>query len=307
MRIVGVEALVFGVEDIAECVRCCQDFGLDLVPSSAASAPVLTALDGSSVQIKRLDDPSLPAIDIPGPTLRQVIWGVQDSETLDLIAAELGKDRDTALVDGLLQTRDDNGVAIAFRLATKQSQAEPLPAANVPGHFQRPVNERVEFAQRVRPRGIAHVVFDCADEPKARAFYVERLGFIVSDSFRNTGAFLRTSIAREHHSVFTVQKEKSGLNHVAFYVTDFHEVMLGGMRMSEKGWETHWGPGRHKLGSNYFWYFKSPLGGQLEFTCDVDHVDENWVPRELEFSRENSAMWSATGVIPTKLPPLEHV
>lgn len=298
MRITGYESLVFGVEDIAKAERCCSDFGLVRAEGSPDDAPAMEALDGSSLVLRHIDDPALPSTEVAGPTLRLMMFGVQDAETLDLIEAELGKDRDVRRADGVLYARDDNSMAIAFRLSAKRPVDVPPPAANVPGLFQRPVNQRVDFKQRVRPRGVAHVVFDCVNEAKARAFYVERLGYIVSDSFKDTGAFLRTSIAREHHSMFTVQRTPGGLNHVAFYVTDFHEVMLGGIHMEETGWATRWGPGRHKLGSNYFWYLQSPLGGALEYTCDVDHVDENWQPMELEFGPQNAAVWSAKGIIP---------
>lgn len=298
MRITGIESLLFGVADLAECIRCCEDFGLERSAASTPDTVVLEALDGSSFELRAIDDPSLPSTEVPGPTLRQMTLGVKDAETLDAIEAELRRDRPVERRDGVLYSRDDQGLAIAFRLKAKRDLDGPLPAANVPGHFQRAVNERVDFKQRVRPRGIAHVVFDCADEKSARAFYVDRLGFIVSDSFRDTGAFLRSAIAREHHSLFTVQRKPGGLNHVAFYTTDFHEVMLGGMHMMETGWGTRWGPGRHKLGSNYFWYFNTPLGGALEYTCDVDQVDQNWVPSELEFGPHNAAMWSAKDIIP---------
>jgi catechol 2,3-dioxygenase-like lactoylglutathione lyase family enzyme len=294
MRITGIDSLVFGVEDVAQCQKFCEDFGL---VRRDGDAVVLDAMDGSSLELRPLDDLSLPATDRTGSTLRLLIWGVQDEAALDEIAQELSKDREVRREDGIIHSIDPQGQALAFRVTQKRLVSDPLPAANVPGHFQRKVNERVDYKHAVRPRGIAHVVFDCAEEAATRAFYVERLGFIVSDSFRDTGAFLRTSIAKEHHSLFTVQRTPAGLNHVAFYVTDFHEVMLGGMRMQETGWATRWGPGRHKLGSNYFWYFHSPLGGALEYTCDVDHVDEHWQPVELEFSPANAAMWSAQGII----------
>ncbi|KPF92391.1 hypothetical protein IP81_06625, partial [Novosphingobium sp. AAP83] len=215
-----------------------------------------------------------------------------DQETLDQIAAELARDRKVTVAEGRVHSHDNGGLALAFQVARKAPYNPVLPLANVPGHAQRPVNRRIPFEASVRPIGIAHVVINCADEASQRAFYTERLGYIVSDSFKEAGAFLRTPIALEHHSLFTVRRAANGLNHVALYVTDFHEVMLGGTAMQNKGWKSYWGPGRHKLGSNYFWYIKSPLGGNLEYTCDVDHVDENWVPGEFDFSPDMTAIWS---------------
>ena len=60
--------------------------------------------------------------------------------------------------------------------------------------------------------------------------------------------------------------------------------MMGGRRLTEKGWKTYVGPGRHVLGSNYFWYFKTPCGGAMELACDMDYVDDNWEAKEWEYS-----------------------
>ena len=291
MKIRGFEEITYGVEDMAECLRFCTDFGFEIISQDERGA-TLGTLDGSLINLRHIDDPDLPAAIEPGSTLRQVVLGVEDQETLDQIAAELSRDRAVTVAAGRVYSCDNAGLGLVFQIARKGPFIPPLPQANVPGHCQRPVNSRIAFEASVRPIGIAHVVINCADEPSQRAFYTERLGYLVSDSFKEAGAFLRTPIAREHHSLFTVRRGANGLNHVAFYVTDFHEVMLGGTNMQKKGWKSYWGPGRHKLGSNYFWYIRSPLGGNLEYTCDVDHVDENWVPGEFDFSPDMTAIWS---------------
>jgi catechol 2,3-dioxygenase-like lactoylglutathione lyase family enzyme len=299
MRICGVDRLVFGVEDLPASVKCCEDFGLILADGSNDRAAILEARDGSSLELRHKDDPVLPHTDVEGSTLRAIVWGVEDEKAIDEIEAELAKDRETSRdTSGRLLSRDDADNGLVFQVAIPRRPIADLPAANVPGHFQRGASQRVELEKEIRPRGIAHVVLNCADEPTARAFYIKRLGFVVTDSFSGTGAFLRTATSDLHHAMFTVKKPANGFNHAAFYVTDFHEVVLGGRQMTRAGWKSYWGPGRHRLGSNYFWYFQAPLGGNLEYTCDVDQVDENWVPMELEFTRENSALWSADGIIP---------
>lgn len=291
MQIRGFEEITYGVENMEECIRFCMDFGLEMIVHDDRGA-VFRALDGSLMNLRHIADPDLPAAIEPGSTLREVVLGVKDQQTLDRIAGELSRDRTVTTVDGRVKSCDNAGLGLAFQISRKPQFTPELPAANVPGRFQRPVNTRIDFERTVRPIGIAHVVINCADEPSQRAFYTERLGYIVSDSFKGAGAFLRTAIAREHHSLFTVRRPANGLNHVAFYVTDFHDVMLGGMAMQKKGWSSYWGPGRHKLGSNYFWYIKAPMGGNLEYTCDVDHVDENWVAGEFEFTPDMTAIWS---------------
>ena len=58
-----------------------------------------------------------------------------------------------------------------------------------------------------------------------------------------------------------------GLEHLAFHMQGPTELMLAGSRMVKKGYESFWGPGRHKFGSNWFWYFNSPLGHPYRIRC----------------------------------------
>ena len=56
--------------------------------------------------------------------------------------------------------------------------------------------------------------------------------------------------------------------------------MQAGTNMVNKGYQSFWGPGRHLFGSNWFWYFKSPFGCNMEFDADMDLHDESWAARE---------------------------
>jgi len=82
-----------------------------------------------------------------------------------------------------------------------------------------------------------------------------------------------------------------GLEHVAFHMQGPTELMLAGSRMVKKGYESFWGPGRHKFGSNWFWYFNSPLGTHIEYDADMDKHDGDWVHREAPISKETSQMF----------------
>jgi hypothetical protein len=52
--------------------------------------------------------------------------------------------------------------------------------------------------------------------------------------------------------------------------------MQRGLYMEEQGWQTHIGPTRHTIGSNYSWYIWTPVGGLFEFISDMDVLDDNW-------------------------------
>jgi catechol-2,3-dioxygenase len=129
-------------------------------------------------------------------------------------------------------------------------------------------------------------------------FFVNRLGFAISDTYPGHAAFLRASTPGGHHDAFILSRPgRAGLNHVAFTVSNIHEVFGGGLAMSRKGWETDIGPGRHPISSAYFWYFKGPFGGAFEYYADDDWCTEAWQPREFERKPEVFAEWAIAGGI----------
>ncbi len=82
-----------------------------------------------------------------------------------------------------------------------------------------------------------------------------------------------------------------GCEHFTFHMGGPTEVLLAGTRFVEKGYQSFWGPGRHKFGSNWFWYFNSPLGCHVEYDADMDLHDEHWAARELPMGADNSQLF----------------
>ncbi len=54
-------------------------------------------------------------------------------------------------------------------------------------------------------------------------------------------------------------------------------VMRGGVRMKDAGFPIQWGPGRHGPGNNLFNYFIDPFGVVIEYTAEVEQIDEHYV------------------------------
>jgi hypothetical protein len=94
----------------------------------------------------------------------------------------------------------------------------------------------------------------------------------------------------DHHTLFFIQTPPfmKGIEHFTFHMAGPTEVMLAGTRFVEKGYESFWGPGRHQLGSNWFWYFNSPLGCHVEYDADMDLHDDTWAPRTEPSSADTS-------------------
>jgi hypothetical protein len=45
------------------------------------------------------------------------------------------------------------------------------------------------------------------------------------------------------------------------------------------------------MGSNWFWYFNSPLGCHVEYDADMDQHDEQWRPRAVPMSADAAQLF----------------
>jgi catechol 2,3-dioxygenase-like lactoylglutathione lyase family enzyme len=293
MPLSGIDAITFGVADMGACKRFLDDWGVEPV-SIAPDRFLYETLDGSEVLVRPADAPDLPPAIEPGNTVREVTWGAPTEADLRGALENLDVSWGS---DGVARARDPNGLALAFRVSRRRAyEARPTPV-NAPGAHQR-VDRRAPVFDRARPIQIGHVVAFAGDFQAMKAFYTERLGFIVSDEYPGHGAFMRCRTVGEHHNLFILNRPgKPGINHVAFTVSDIHEVIGGGIAMSGKGWKTEIGPGRHPISSAYFWYFNNPLAAPLEYYADDDYCTENWRPGSFERKPELFAEWAIVGGI----------
>lgn len=293
MKITGLETLVFGVEDLAGCAQYLKDYGLIAVREDATGGRY-EALDGSAVELALASDSALPPAMPNGCLLRKTVLGVVDAATLDAIAAELGTDRAVKrLADGGLESMDDAGFTLGFQVSRKRDPGLPGEISNVPGSpFQRPANHLGVngAAGQIRPRTLSHIVYFVPDVAQAEAFYVKRLGFRCTDRFTGVGPFLQPGGSLEHHSHFLIGAPEfmKGVEHFTFHFSGPTEVLQNGHRFIDKGYQAFWGPGRHQLGSNWFWYFNSPFACHVEMDADMDLHDNAWTAREVAMSADAS-------------------
>ena len=131
-------------------------------------------------------------------------------------------------------------------------------------------------AAKDRPMRLAHVVLNSHDVDATQAFFAQALGFRLADRTRIM-AFLNCD--RDHHSVAIGITDNDALNHIAFLMPDLESVMRGGGRMKDAGHAIEWGPGRHGPGDNAFNYFIDPFGVVVEYTAEVEQIDDSHVAR----------------------------
>lgn len=134
---------------------------------------------------------------------------------------------------------------------------------------------------RSRPTKISHVVLNSARTQDQVPFFVDVLGFKLSDS-THMMEFLRCSA--DHHSVAIFRNNGPSLNHVAYELPNMDGLMRGAGRVKQSGYDIEWGVGRHGPGSNIFSYFIEPNGFVAEYTTELDQLDDaTHVPQDPEY------------------------
>jgi catechol 2,3-dioxygenase-like lactoylglutathione lyase family enzyme len=121
------------------------------------------------------------------------------------------------------------------------------------------------------PTKISHVVMHSPNHKAAVAWYEKALGFKVSDWLGDFMCFLRCN--SWHHRLAFLPGPPC-LNHVAYDVLTVDDMMRGIARLKRNAVDIQWGPGRHTAGNNTFSYFITPGGNVVEYTSELEAVDD---------------------------------
>lgn len=153
----------------------------------------------------------------------------------------------------------------------------------------------------VKPTRIGHAVLTTEQLDDSVRFYTEVLGFRVSDWLWPFAAFLRCN--EIHHSLALFAADHSGLQHVAWEVESFDQVMVGMGHMERHGRKVLWGPGRHSVGENIFTYYKDPEGNVIEYFAEVETFPEEGgrEPRRYEMGEYGDDAWRLAGAAPAEV------
>jgi catechol 2,3-dioxygenase-like lactoylglutathione lyase family enzyme len=148
-------------------------------------------------------------------------------------------------------------------------------------------HRKVEEGESI-PVKLSHVVVNGPNPEATVAFYERHLGFALSDTLTHPHLgsvmwFLRTN--RYHHSLAVARGPHVALHHASFELRGIDEYMRGTGRLLRAGVEKVWGPGRHMAGNNTFSYFLDPHGNTVEYTTELEQLDEDtWHPHLYDFS-----------------------
>ncbi len=121
------------------------------------------------------------------------------------------------------------------------------------------------------PEKISHIVFHSPQHKEMTQWFVDVLGFKLSDWLGDFMSFLRCNSA--HHRIAFLPGPAC-LNHVAYDMEGLDGMMRGIHRLKLKDVDIVWGPGRHTAGNNTFSYFLTPNGFAVEYTSELAEVDD---------------------------------
>ncbi len=148
-------------------------------------------------------------------------------------------------------------------------------------------HRRIEEGESI-PVALSHVVFNSPNPESTVQWYVDNLGFTITDQLIHPHMgemmwFLR--ISPQHHTIAIARCPHNSLHHASFEMRGIDEYMRGTGRLLRLGVEKVWGPGRHKAGNNTFSYFLDPHGNTVEYTTAMESIDEDiWHPSNYDFT-----------------------
>ncbi|MCY1136661.1 VOC family protein [Actinoplanes sp. Pm04-4] len=209
-----------------------------------------------------------------------IAFGVASTADADALASRLAADGVRLVTEpGKLQTP---GGGYGFRFFDNEGRTVEI-SADVAVRRHRAIEEGESVPVR-----LSHVVINSADPEGTRRFYEKHLGFALSDTLTHPRMgdmmwFLRVNAW--HHSLAIARCPHPSLHHASFELRGLDEYMRGTGRVLRAGVEKIWGPGRHLAGNNTFSYFLDPSGNTMEYTTELELIDQDtWHPHLYDFS-----------------------
>lgn len=261
--------VVIGVPDVEKTSEFYRDFNL----TETAPGVFATADGGEQLQLKQS----------PVRRLLELAIGADNPDDVDRVAAQV-----TALdvpvqrtEDGMAATDPGTGVRVRVEVAPRiQQDTVPATPYNGPGRTDRLGRApKLGGEPKATPRKLGHVVIGSTDLEPSQKFFMEGIGFKLSDQIGHNAFFLRCS--EDHHNLLLQKAPVQFMHHTSWQVEDVDEIGLGAQHLLSKDPSRHvWGFGRHYVGSNFFWYFRDPAGNFAEYYADMDCIpdDQVWKP-----------------------------
>ena len=121
---------------------------------------------------------------------------------------------------------------------------------------------------------LQHVTFATQDIARFQAFYVDKLGFAVSDTvIREPDGKVMTVFMRsnhEHHTIGVFFQNRTGVDHHSYEAGEWGVMKDWCDRFGDRRIKLDWGPGRHGPGNNLFAFITDPDGNWIEISAELE-------------------------------------
>lgn len=218
----------------------------------------------------------------PRDDLAYAGWEVKDAAALEALAAKL-RSKGHSVEQGDVELAGDRRVWDLIRFTDPEGNVHeafygPLQKTNDP--FVSPTGARFKTGRQ----GLGHLVLSCRDKPAMMAFFIDLLGFRLSDHIRTEvvpGRPIEISFTRcnsRHHSLaFAAVPITKKIVHLMVETTHVDDVGRALDRCMKSGRHLTFTLGRHSNDEMLSFYPLTPSGFDLEYGwggLEVD--DETW-------------------------------
>jgi catechol 2,3-dioxygenase-like lactoylglutathione lyase family enzyme len=135
---------------------------------------------------------------------------------------------------------------------------------------------------------MSHMALFTSDVTRSLDFHIRALGIRLADRSGDIIAFTYGRHGSDHHLLAFITGGGPGLHHASWDVPSIEDCGKGNTQMRAAGYDRHWGPGRHVLGSNYFNYVKDDFGQWWEYSAHIDYIEKNAPWTMANFADEDS-------------------
>jgi catechol 2,3-dioxygenase-like lactoylglutathione lyase family enzyme len=216
--------------------------------------------------------------------IETIALGAADRASVDTLAEQLGAAGVTIVSEPAELTGPFGGYGVQFfdcdgRVVEVSTEVQERTARNL------------EEGESI-PAQLSHCVVNSTDLVATAKWYEKHLGFAESDrlvapEMGTLMIFLRCNDT--HHSIAIAGAPHASLHHLSFEMRGIDEYMRATGRLLRAGTDLIWGPGRHKAGDNTFAYFLDPSGNTMEFTTEMERVEEaTWVAQEHDVTQPST-------------------
>jgi catechol 2,3-dioxygenase-like lactoylglutathione lyase family enzyme len=269
-RLRGIHHVGLRVADLDEAVeRWSRQFGLTVTERHAGRAYLRCAFEDYCVE---LIEARSPGFDHAGWELAPGI------APADLGVAGEVVERPGRAASLMLTDPDGSGA----ELVPYDEPADPFPdvarfSTELPGFH---------------PRKLGHVNVLTEDVKALSSWYVDQLGFAVTDLLGDEGIWLHLN--SDHHVHAMLEKSPAHFHHLAFELVDWGEMRVALDHLAKHGRWCIWGPGRHGVAASCFAYIRIPEEELIvELYCDMEQLRPGHVPRRWEDSPHSSNCWGS--------------